>query len=129
MSYKIKRAKAKAKRISQDTFNLKKGTILDFQGSWGSGIGFLIIKREDGKIERVSCDNAQTIRALDSAYGNVITAGHTASGKGYKGKKIYYGLESWGTLAGFLPVEEATTEIEEKYLSQFKGKKIPIETE
>ena len=121
MAYKIKQKKQKEKKIvNQDNFEIKKGEIVDFQGSWGSGIATLTIKREDGKIERVPCDNAPTTRALERAYGDVIGTGHTANIGKIKGRKIYYSMENWGTMAGFMPVEQANIELETKYLKQFK---------
>ena len=65
---------------------IEKGTILGFSGSWGSGIGYLEIKRSDGIIDNVPCDNAPTDRALDAAYGDVITAEHTVNQEAIKGK-------------------------------------------
>jgi len=100
---------------------MRKGKIMDFQGSWGSGIAILKIKREDtGMIEDVPCDNAPTVRALESAFGNIISAGHRADIKNAKGKTIYYDITDWGTLAGFVPEGEATPEVVEAYEREMK---------
>lgn len=99
---------------------VQKGTIQGFEGSLGSGLAILVIKKENGKIDRVSCDNAPTVRALESAYGNVIGAGHTASTKNIKGKEIFYDYTGWGSLAGFVPVEGAPPELLEEYRKQKK---------
>jgi len=102
---------------------LHKGTILGFSGSWGSGMGFLKIKKDSGEVVNVPCDNAPTVRSLEACYGDTIGEGHTVKSKpAFVGKKIYYEMESWGTMAGFSPVEEATPELEELYAKQH-GKK------
>lgn len=98
---------------------IEKGKIVAFQGSWCSGLGYLIIEKEDGTIDRVPCDNGPTVRALESAFGNVITPGHTANGEGCKGKEIFYSPDEWGlVLEGFTPVEEASAELWEEYEKQ-----------
>ena len=99
-----------------------KGTILGFSGSWGSGIGYLKIKdSRTGKIKSVACENAETVRALQNAFGDTISEGHTVNPKGgYVGEEIYYQMESWGTMAGFEPVYDASVEIEEAYEKQFE---------
>jgi hypothetical protein len=94
---------------------IKKGQIMGFEGSWGSGIATLTLKGEDGRIVNIPCDNGPTVRSLESAYGNIIGESHTASIKNIKGKWIYYDTEEWGTLAGFTPEEEATPEVIEAY--------------
>jgi len=99
---------------------VQRGTIQGFQGSWGSGIAILIIKKENGEIDNVPCDNAPTVRALESAFGNVIGAGHTMSTENIKGKEIFYDYTDWGTLAGFVPVDEAPPELFEEYEKQKK---------
>jgi hypothetical protein len=100
-----------------------KGKIKGFQGSWGSGLAMLLIKNEDGETDGVPCDNAPTVRALEDCFGNVITKGHTANGQGYIDKEIFYSLESWGTLAGFTPVSEASEKLIQEYEKQKKVSK------
>lgn len=97
---------------------MQKGQIMDFQGSWGSGIATLVIKKEDGTIDMVTCDNGPTVRALESAFGNIISAGHTADIKNAKGQWIFYDYTDWGTLAGFVPVSQANEEVLEDYERQ-----------
>ena len=81
---------------------MEKGTILGFSGSWGSGLGYLKIKMKDGTIKNIPCDNAQTVRSLESAFGDTIGEGHTVKKKGaYVGKKISFSMSSWGTMEGF----------------------------
>jgi len=94
---------------------VKKGKIIDFEGTWGSGLATLIVEDEEGKIHEIPCDNAPTVRALESAFGNIISAGRTANIKNAKGKWIFYELTDWGTLAGFVPEELAPDELIEAY--------------
>ena len=84
---------------------MNKGIIKGFSGSWGSGLGFLLI--EDCKTkqtEQIPCENASTVRALESCFGDTITDGHTANGSGFKNKKIYWDWDEIGlVLGGFTP--------------------------
>lgn len=90
-----------------------KGKIRGFGGSWLSGLGFLLIEDSDTHtIESVPCENSSTVRALESAFGNVITEGHTANGNGYKGQEIFWSYDEAGiVLGGFTPVGEASDEL------------------
>lgn len=94
---------------------IKKGKLIQFGGSWGSGLGLLEIKdSETGVCERVPCDNGATVRALEAAFGNVITEGHTANGNGYRGQEVYWSYDELGlVLGGFTPVEDASPELAE----------------
>ena len=85
---------------------IKEGKIVDFKGSWGSGICILQVQDKGGKIHSIPCDNAPTVRALDSAFGNVISSGHSVDVAKLRGKKIRYAMTDWGTMAGFEPVYE-----------------------
>ncbi len=89
---------------------LRKGKLIQFGGSWGSGLGTLEIEdSETGEHERVPCDNGATVRALEGAFGDVITPAHTANGNGYKGREVYWSLDELGlVLAGFTPVEDGS---------------------
>ena len=100
---------------------IRKGRLIQFHGSWGSGLGTLEIEdSEIGEHEHVHCDNGATVRALEAAFGNVITPGHTASGNGYKGREVYWSYDEFGLiLAGFTPVEDASPELVDCY----KGKR------
>jgi hypothetical protein len=100
---------------------IKKGKIMGFQGSWSSGLATLIIQKENGETDFVHCENAPTVRALDGAFGNVITEGHMVNNEAIKGKEIYYSIGSFGILEGFTPIEEASSELVEKYEKQ-KGR-------
>ena len=87
---------------------IRKGKLIQFGGSWGSGLGTLEIEdSETGVPELVPCDNGATVRALEAAFGNVITDGHTANGGGYKGREVYWSLDELGlVLEWFTPVED-----------------------
>ena len=89
---------------------IRKGTLIQFGGSWGSGLGILEIEdSETGECEHVPCDNGATVRALEAAFGNVITNGHTANGGGYKGREVYWSYDELGlVLEGFTPVEDGS---------------------
>jgi hypothetical protein len=80
-----------------------KGTINAFRGSYMSGLGYLII---DG--QPVMCENAQTVRSLDGAFGDVIAKNHTVNNDAIAGKEIVYSVDDMGILMGFTPVEEWT---------------------
>ena len=96
---------------------IRKGKLLQFHGSWMSGLGSLDIEdSETGQVESVPCDNGATVRALESCFGNVITPGHTAGGDGYKGQEVYWSYDEYGMmLGGFTPVSEASEELNELY--------------
>ena len=92
---------------------IRKGKLVQFRGSWGSGLGYLEIKdSETGVTERVPCDNGATVRALEAAFGDVITPGHTANGDGYRGQEVYWSYDELGlVLGGFTPVDDASPEL------------------
>ena len=92
---------------------IRKGRLIQFGGSWGSGLGTLEIEdSETGEREYVHCDNGATVRALEAAFGNVITAAHTANGGGYKGREVYWSLDELGlVLEGFTPVEDGLPDL------------------
>lgn len=80
----------------------KRGTINGFNGSWGSGLGFLVV---DGV--GIPCDNAPTVRALEACFGGVIGKAHdVVSGPSWVGKEIIYSVDPLGFLEGFTPAEE-----------------------
>jgi len=92
---------------------IRKGRLIQFRGSWGSGLGILEIKdSETGECEPVPCDNGATVRALEAAFGNVITDGPTANGDGDKGQAVYWSLDELGlVLEGFTPVEDGLPDL------------------
>jgi|MudIll2142460700_1097286.scaffolds.fasta_scaffold834067_1 hypothetical protein len=86
-----------------------RGTIDGFSGSWGSGLGSLII---NGQL--VPCDNAATVRALEACFGGVITPGNTVSQDSIVGREIRYSVSPWGVLEGFSPVDDNIPEDEKE---------------
>jgi len=85
------------------------GEIVGFSGS--GGIAYLIIKNHDGRVEHVTCENTSTVKALDAAFGNVITSAHTVNEEAIKGKQIFYSVGDSGLLEGFTPFNEADPEL------------------
>ena len=87
---------------------IRKGRLIQFHGSWGSGLATLEIEdSETGAHELIPCDNGATVRALETAFGDVITLGHTANGDGSKGQEVYWSYDEFGlVLAGFTLVED-----------------------
>ena len=85
---------------------MQRATILDFKGTWGSGIAMLSLQVGNGMKLDVPCENAQTVRALDSCFGGVISPGHGVNVEAIKGKEIYFGLDDLGMLEGFSLVNE-----------------------
>lgn len=108
---------------------VKKGQIKDFSGTWGSGIAILKVKLDTGKIMNIPSDNAPTVRALESAFGNIISAGHKADIKNAKNKWIFFELTDWGTLKGFVPEGEASPELLEDYKRQTRLAKKKLKKE
>jgi len=103
---------------------MNKGIIINFRGSWSSGIAELIIKDEKGKVKEIPCENTSTVRALDACYGGVISVGRTANQKPFIGKKIFYEYGDFGLLGRFVPAcdfcgeNPATDIIDNKYICE-----------
>lgn len=97
-----------------------KGTIEEFRGTWFSGIGFLIVRDPNGFRQYVPCENAQTVRSLEGAFGNVIGPGHSViPDGGHIGQEIFYSLDEYGTiLEAFTPVDQAPPELLRLYEAQ-----------
>lgn len=99
---------------------LYRGAIVEFKGSWGSGLGVLVIDDDRrGRVE-VPCDNGPTVRALQAAFGEVIGGAHNVEREGgHVGKRIYYAMDEFGlVLGGFVPEDEAPGECVEHYETQ-----------
>ena len=82
------------------------GTIIVFHGSWMSGLGYLLIKGDDGEFRTLFCDNGPTVRALEDAFGNVISPAHIVNNEAIEGKRISYSIDWMGLLEGFTPLED-----------------------
>lgn len=93
---------------------IEKGTITGFAGSWGSGLGHLLINGLP-----VMCENGATVRALEGCFGNVIGNAHNVETEGgHVGQEVYYSTDGMGILEGFTPVDEASEELIEAYEAQ-----------
>ena len=86
---------------------MRRGIIAGFRGSWMSGLATLVIRHEDGDLDIVPCDNAQTVRALEACLGGVIDRDHTVNMDAIMGKEIDYGMDDMGLVLGWIrPTEE-----------------------
>jgi len=79
--------------------SVKKGRIVAFRGTWGSGLATLEIEGENG-VDSVHCENAATVRALEAAFGDVIGPGHTVKIDTLKGQPIAYTMGEMGLILG-----------------------------
>jgi len=87
---------------------MQHGIIRSFSGSWNSGIGFLAIEDiNTGIIEQVPCDNGPTVRALESAFGDVIGGAHSVdTDGGHVNQEIFWDYDDMGlVLGGFTPAD------------------------
>jgi hypothetical protein len=97
---------------------IRKGILRDFRGSWGSGLGYLVIEdSETHVVESIPCDNAPMVRALEACFGNVIGKAHTVAKKpGFVGREVYWSYDEFGlTLGGFTPTADADPRLEAAY--------------
>jgi hypothetical protein len=97
---------------------IHKGRIKGFNGSWNSGLAFLTIEDSDtGLIETVPCDNGPVVRALEGAFGEVISPGHSVNlHGGHIDQEIFWSYDEFGlTLGGFTKVEDAHPAVIEAY--------------
>ena len=92
-----------------------RGKIVAFSGVWDSGLGYLIIEvNPDTLLSRqisFPCENGQTVRALDSCFGGVITDNHCVDNSAIEGREILFSVDFMNLLEGFTPVEEASEEL------------------
>ena len=82
------------------------GTILEFRGSWDSGIAHLVVDGVD-----VPCNNAATVRCLDACFDNFIIDGHACDVNAIIGKRIRYTVDEIGVLKGLIPVTGGVNEV------------------
>ena len=99
---------------------IRKGTIVTFRGSWGSGLGELVVDEilhPKGEVKRVGvyCDNGATVRALQGCFGNLIGKGHAVDNAAIAGKEIYFSVDDLGVLEGFTSTDDAPPEMERIY--------------
>ena len=82
---------------------MRTATIKGLSGTWGSGIAMLALQEGDDVLH-IPCENAPTVRALDSIFGNVILPGHRAEVP--VGQEIQFALDDSGLLAAIAPAGE-----------------------
>ena len=82
------------------------GTILEFRGSWDSGIAHLVV---DGI--PVPCLNGPTVRCLNSHFPNFIIEGHGYDENAIIGKRIEYTVDDFGVLEPLTPVASGANEV------------------
>ena len=98
-----------------------KGKLIEFHGSWLSGLGELVIDDDEKGLTVVFCENSPTVSALENAFGNVIGEAHNVKNNaGFKGKKVYYSVDFANVLEGFTPVREASKTMKDLYKKQKK---------
>jgi len=98
------------------------GTIRGLSGMPMSGLATLNIEDENGMMKYLHCDNGQTVRSLENAFGNVIGEYHNVKEDGgHVGQEIYYNVDFMGGLEWFIPINEAPEEFVEEY-NKNKGK-------
>jgi hypothetical protein len=86
----------------ENTTMAQTGIIEGFQGSWGSGLGFLVI---DGAA--IPCDNGATVRALNAAFPGFITADHTVDNDVIEGQEVVWDYDELGLCLGwFCPADQ-----------------------
>jgi len=91
--------------------NIRRGTIIEFFGSWHSGLGTLFIETSEG-MDAIPCANGATVRALEGAFGNVIGEAHNVKNDGgHVGQDILYSTDEFGILEAFTPYNEASPEL------------------
>jgi hypothetical protein len=77
----------------------EQGTIVDFSGSWGSGVATLRVK-VGRKTRSIYCENGPTVRALASMFEGVIAPGHSVNVDALRGQEIRFAVDEIGMLAG-----------------------------
>ncbi len=98
--------------------DIKRGTILAFYGAHLSGLAHLqIVDSDSGVSTMVPCENGATVRAMESAFGDVIAPGHTVDPAGnHVNQEVYWSMDDYGLAMGvFCPVDEAPPELIEMY--------------
>jgi len=94
-------------------YQVRIGKIKDFQGNWMSGLAMLLIEdSETGQVERVHCESAPTVRALEGCFGGIMQDGHTADVERIANQEIYWSLDDMGLIFdSFTPVADASNEL------------------
>lgn len=96
--------------------DIYRGIIRGFGGIPMSGLGTLAIENENGMMEYINCDNGQTVRSLENAFGNVIGDSYDVKEDGgHIGQDIYYHVDFLGCLEWFISVKKAPKDFVEEY--------------
>ena len=83
--------------------------ILSFRGRWLSGLAVLEVLLANGNTRLIYCENAPTVRALETCFGNIIGSNHKAEiPPEVRGREIIVSVDEMGLLLGFTPVEDWT---------------------
>jgi len=86
-------------------------TLRGFRGSWGSGLGFLLLDDVDGNRKEVPCDNGHTVRSLDAMTGGrFIAEGHTVDSSALDGLEVVYVMDDMGLTLGGMGLREDAEE-------------------
>jgi len=102
-----------------------KGTIRGFGGIPMSGLATLVVEDENGMMNYLHCDNGQTARSLEMAFGDVIDGFAINENGGHIGQPIYYSIDFMGCLEWFIPEDEAPDEFVEEYNRNKGIKNVP----
>lgn len=106
--------------------DIYRGTIRGFQGSYMSGIATLVIEDNEGMVQYLNCDNGQTVRSLENAFGNVIGDAHDVKPEGgHLGEEIFYHIDMFGLLEWFIPVKKAPKEFIQEYNRKYDDSGLP----
>ncbi len=74
------------------------GTIRGFRGSWHSGLASLIVATDDGDVFSLPCDNAPTVRCLDTIRPGFLAPGHTVRVERIVGLRARFHLDDLGLM-------------------------------
>ena len=81
--------------------------ILAFHGSWLSGLAVLEVLLANGNTRLIYCENAPTVRALETCFGNIIGSNHTARiAPEVRDREVVLSVDEMGLLLSFTPVED-----------------------
>ncbi len=83
---------------------LRKGTIVGFEGSWGSGLAGLVLE-EHGDRVTVYADSGPLGRALESYYG-ASCLGNVIDESRIEGREVMFATDSMGLLVGLAPADD-----------------------
>lgn len=97
LSRAVRQGIQQAKRKRRFSMEERRGVIQDVKGN--GSILELIIKLEDGRVERVLAENGPTVRALAGLFGRDIIRGHSLDVSRIKGQEISFDTDDLGILA------------------------------